>query len=153
MRSCFQALLSTAALRHYLQVLPAAFDLRMSELYFWDPTTKTLDELDKKRSVADFFYSSLNKLTHNFKMSDGRPVMPVRPDQFQIKVGQRTFTLGWKQFDPTLAFRNFQLLKLKSNKLLSNFGFNFNLRRYIKGVSGEESMFFFQVGRCMLTPG
>ena len=32
--------------------------------------------------------------------------------------------------DPTLAFRGFQLLKLKHDKLLSNFAFNCNLRHY-----------------------
>ena len=33
--------------------------------------------------------------------------------------------------DPALAFRNFQLLNLKSDKLLSNVAFNCNLRHYI----------------------
>jgi len=47
---------------------------------------------------------------------------------------------GLEAVDPTLAFRdfqelsgtfrNFQLLKLKYVKLLSNFGFNCNLRHY-----------------------
>ena len=34
--------------------------------------------------------------------------------------------------DPTLAFRDFQLLKLKYDKPLSNFAFNCNLRHYIE---------------------
>ena len=35
--------------------------------------------------------------------------------------------------EPTLAFRDFQLLKLKYDELLSNFAFNCNLRPSIKG--------------------
>ena len=35
--------------------------------------------------------------------------------------------------DPTLAFRDFQCLKLKCDKLLSSFAFNCNLRHYTKG--------------------
>jgi hypothetical protein len=34
--------------------------------------------------VDDTFYSSLNKLTHNFKMSDGRQVQPFKPEFFKI---------------------------------------------------------------------
>jgi hypothetical protein len=30
------------------------------------------------------YNSSLNKLTHNFKMLDGRPVQPAKPEEFQI---------------------------------------------------------------------
>ena len=40
---------------------------------------------------------------------------------------------GAVQVDPeltALAFRDFQLLKLKHDELLSNFAFNFNLRHY-----------------------
>ena len=42
--------------------------------------------------------------------------------------------------DPTLAFKDFQLLKLKCDKLLSNFarfGFNCNLRHYSKAEGTE----------------
>ena len=35
---------------------------------------------------------------------------------------------GFSQLNPTLAFRDFQLLKLKYDMLLSNFAFNCNLR-------------------------
>ena len=35
--------------------------------------------------------------------------------------------------DPTLAFRNYQLLKLKYDELLSTFAFNCNLRHYTLG--------------------
>ena len=35
--------------------------------------------------------------------------------------------------DPTLAFRDFQLLKLKHDELLSSFVFNYNLRHYTTG--------------------
>ena len=58
--------------------------------------------------------------------------------------------------DPTLAlrhfqglsgaFRDFQLLKIKHDKLLSNVAFNFNMRHYIVVISTP-------VGRCRLTPG
>ena len=34
--------------------------------------------------------------------------------------------------DPTIAFRHFQLLKLKHDELPSNFAFNCNLRPYAK---------------------
>ena len=36
--------------------------------------------------------------------------------------------------DPTLAFRHFQLLKKKCDKLVSNFAINFNLCHYSKGA-------------------
>ena len=36
--------------------------------------------------------------------------------------------------DPTLGFRDFQLLTLEYDKLLSNFGFNCNLRQYTMGA-------------------
>ena len=42
--------------------------------------------------------------------------------------------------DPTHAFRDFQLLKLKFDELLSNFacfGFNCNVRHYIKAFMRE----------------
>ena len=35
--------------------------------------------------------------------------------------------------DPTLAFRDFQLLKLKYDKLLSNFAFKYNLKALHRG--------------------
>ena len=41
---------------------------------------------------------------------------------------------GLEAVDPTLAFRNFQLLTLKYVKLVSNFAFNCNLRHYIAAV-------------------
>ena len=42
---------------------------------------------------------------------------------------------------PTLAFRDFQLLKLKYDKLLSNFAFKCNLRHYIKAkADGSDAM-------------
>jgi hypothetical protein len=47
------------------------------------------------------------------------------------KVGRCRFDPGYPAVfavDPTLAFRNFQLLKLIYDKLLSNVAFNFNLR-------------------------
>ena len=46
------------------------------------------------------------------------------------------------------TFKGFQRLKLKYDKLLSNFGFKCNLRHYNWGVvrAGDE------VGRCRLTP-
>ena len=37
---------------------------------------------------------------------------------------------GLTAVDPTLAFRDFQLLKLKHDTPLSNFAFNCNLRHY-----------------------
>ena len=59
-------------------------------------------------------------------------------------VGRCRSTLGFFAVDPTFAFRNFQglsktfrdfqLLKLKYEKLLSDFAFNFNLRHYNKGM-------------------
>ena len=36
--------------------------------------------------------------------------------------------------DPTLTFRDFQLLKLKHDKLLSNVAFNCSLRHYTQGA-------------------
>ena len=69
--------------------------------------------------------------------------------------------------DPTLAFTvfqglsgsfryfwDFQLLKLKYDKLLSSFAFNFNLRHYnweSAPLEGFEAAFI-KVGRCRLTP-
>ena len=35
--------------------------------------------------------------------------------------------------DPTLAFRDFQLLKLKHDKLLPTFAFNCKMRHYVSG--------------------
>ena len=43
---------------------------------------------------------------------------------------------GFSHFDPTLAFRDFQLLKLNYDKLLSNFAFKCNLRHYNKATCG-----------------
>jgi hypothetical protein len=37
---------------------------------------------------------------------------------------------GFEAVDPALAFRDFQLLKLNYDKLLSNLAFNCNLRHY-----------------------
>ena len=67
------------------RVDPAEFDIRMSELYFWDPTAQELASANIKRDPAThIFYSSLNTLTHNFKMSDGRPVQPAKASNFKI---------------------------------------------------------------------
>ena len=56
--------------------------------------------------------------------------------------------------DPTLAFRDFQFLKLNYEKLLSNFALNCKVRHFIKGtgknkreLTEEECL----VGRCRLT--
>ena len=43
--------------------------------------------------------------------------------------------------DPALAFRNFQLLKLKYDKLVSNFAFNCKLRHYIEDWKVCEKRF------------
>ena len=67
--------------------------------------------------------------------------------------------------DPALAFRDFQRLKVKYEKLLSNFGFNCKLRPHTEAErdpsfiavsitrprSPEDP--FSMVGRCRLTPG
>ena len=42
---------------------------------------------------------------------------------------------GFEQVDPTLAFRDLQLLKLKHDKLLLNLAFNCNLRPSIEGAT------------------
>ena len=55
--------------------------------------------------------------------------------------------------DPKLAFRGFQLMNLKHDKLLSNFacfGFNRNLRPYSMAIFNRNETL---VGRCRLTPG
>ena len=49
---------------------------------------------------------------------------------------------GLQALDPTLAFRDFQLLNLKYDKLLSNFAFNCNLRHYITAEAGNPIMTF-----------
>ena len=54
---------------------------------------------------------------------------------------------GFFAVDPTLAFRDFQLLKLKHDKLLSSFAFHCNLRHYHQARSLPTA------GRCSLTPG
>jgi len=41
--------------------------------------------------------------------------------------------VGWCKLKPVLKAPCFQRLKLKYDKLLSSFAFNFDLRRYIKG--------------------
>jgi hypothetical protein len=50
--------------------------------------------------------------------------------------------------------RSFQRLKVKYDVPLSNFAFNFNLRRYhsewCELVGGRH---YYRVGRCRLTPG
>ena len=51
------------------------------------------------------------------------------------------------------TFRDFQLLKLKYDALLSNFAFNFHLRHYTK-VKSMKSMFLeAMVGRVRFNPG
>jgi hypothetical protein len=77
-----QATLSPYERPFNCKVFPAEFDLRMSELYYWDPLATNLG--GARRNVAHFFYSSLNKLTHNFKMSDGRVVLPFDPKTFAL---------------------------------------------------------------------
>jgi len=53
--------------------------------------------------------------------------------------------------DPKFAFRNFQRLKLRYDKLLSNFAFNCNLRHYHPDVVGYEQLP--EVGWRQSTPG
>ena len=49
------------------------------------------------------------------------------------KVGRRRMVHpGLTAVDPTLAFRGFQLFKLKHDKRLSNVAFDCNLRHYTK---------------------
>ena len=58
-----------------------------------------------------------------------------------------------------LAFRDFQLLKLEYDKLLSNFGFDcnvclYNEEEHTKFASLQEQLAHrASVGRCRLTPG
>ena len=85
-----------------------------------------------------------------------------------VIVGQRRFTPGtpWlTAVDPTLAFRDFQLLKLKHDKPLSSFAFKCKLGHYAPDANGggaPRCMFAVsdtgvgintQVWRCSLTPG
>ena len=59
------------------------------------------------------------------------------------------------QVDPTLAFRDFQLLKLKYDKPLSNFAFNCKLCHYSVAqdhFTSDTSLGYTIVGRCRL-PG
>ena len=58
--------------------------------------------------------------------------------------------------DPTLAFRDFQRLKLKHGKLLSKFAFNCYLSHYAEAADEDTKgklEALFTVGRCRLTPG
>ena len=57
---------------------------------------------------------------------------------------------GLEAVDPTLAFRHFQLLKLKHDKMLAILAFNCNLRHYNLVVLefGINT-----VGPCRFTPG
>jgi len=61
---------------------------------------------------------------------------------------------------PTLAAPGTKRLKLKCDKLLSSFAFNFNLRRYVTATAiyatpdiDEDAKLPTLVGRCRLTPG
>ena len=69
---------------------------------------------------------------------------------------------GLEAVDPTLAFRDFQCLKLKRDKLLSNVALNCKLRHYSQVVGDdllvtnpERVATAIEVGRCncSLTPG
>ena len=58
---------------------------------------------------------------------------------------------------PTLKAPGSKRLKLEHEKLLSNFAFNFNLRRYTEGIPDKqikmlsEDVPCAEVGRCRLT--
>jgi len=57
----------------------------------------------------------------------------LRRGWYENTVGRYSATLGSPRVfavDPTLTFRNFQLLKLKCDKLLSNFAINCKVRHY-----------------------
>ena len=73
----------------------------------------------------------------------------MRPSSMVCTNDKKRFKVGWCRLtpglnsrprDPTLAFRNFQRLKLKYDKLLSNFAFNCNLRHYIKGTVARGAL-------------
>ena len=59
--------------------------------------------------------------------------------------------------DPPLAFRDFQVLKLKYDKLLSNVAINCNMRPYVLDTIRADLLrdpeHLRKVGRCRLTPG
>jgi len=75
----------------------------------------------------------LSNFAFNFNMrpytllSATRPTLPTQTTFFP-RWGAVQLDPGLTAVDPTLAFRDFQRLKLKHDELLSNFGFNRNLR-------------------------
>ena len=93
-------------------------------------------------AAADGVMVSLHLKATMMKVSD--PVIFGHVVAVFFKVGQRRLTTGCPQADPAC----FQRLKLKHDKLLPNFAFNFNLRPSIKEAFEKHAAVLASVGRA-----